>query len=131
MTRRELASPMSPNKQVVQTYLTSMGNLDWPAVAACLADDVERTEWADGFAESGVPVRGKEAVLKGLEAPQRFVIEISRMIEEDNIVAAEEIVRVPLKDGGLFIGRACGIFELENGKLKRMSSWVAEDKNRD
>jgi uncharacterized protein len=119
---------MSPNKKVVETYLTSLGNLDWPAVAACLADDVERVEWADGFAESGLPVRGKDAVLKGLEAPQKFQIRVLRMTEEDNVVATEEQVRVPMKEGGLFIGRACGIFELENGKLKRMSSWVAEDK---
>ncbi len=120
---------MSPNKKVVETYLTSMGNLDWPAVAACLADDVERIEWADGFASSGVPVRGKAAVLKDIEAPQRFQIHTLRMTEENNVVATEELVRVPLKDGGTFVGRACGIFELENGKLKRMTSWVAEDKH--
>jgi uncharacterized protein len=119
---------MSENKKVVATYLACMGNLDWAGVAECLADDVERIEWADGFPTSGVPVRGKAAVLKDIEAPQRFQIETIRMTEENDVVATEEIVRVPLKDGGVFIGRACGIFELEKGKLKRMSSWVAEDK---
>jgi uncharacterized protein len=120
---------MSPNKKVVETYLTSMGNLDWAAVAACLADDVERIEWADGFAQSGVPVRGKAAVLKELVAPRKFQIKALRMTEENDVVATEEAVRVPLENGGTFVGRACGIFELENGKLKRMSSWVAQDKH--
>jgi len=120
---------VSTNKKVVEAYLTSLGNLDWEGVAACLADDVERKEWADGFAESGIPVRGKAAVLKGLEAPQKFHLQSIRMTEEDNVVVSETVVRVPLKDGGLFVGRACGIYELENGKLKRMASWVAEDKH--
>jgi uncharacterized protein len=120
---------MTPNKKVVTTYLASLGNLDWPAVAACLADDVERIEWADGFPASGTPVRGKAAVLKELEAPHRFEIRTVRMTEEDNVVATESVVRVPMQDGSFFVGRTCGIFELENGKLKRMSSWVAEDKH--
>ncbi|MGC2789245.1 MAG: nuclear transport factor 2 family protein [Thermoplasmata archaeon] len=120
---------VSPNKRIVETYLESLGNLDWAAVADCLAEDVVRVEWADGFPSSGVPVRGKAAVLKDVEAPQKFEIQSLRMTEENNVVTTEEIVRVPLKDGGTFVGRACGIFELENGKLKRMSSWVAEDKH--
>jgi uncharacterized protein len=120
---------MSPNKKVVETYLRCMGDLDWAGVAACLADDVERIEWADGFPASGVPVRGKAAVLKEIEAPRKFQIQTIRVAEEGNLIATEEVVRVPLEDGGTFVGRACGLFELENGKLKRMSSWVAEDKH--
>jgi uncharacterized protein len=119
---------MSPNKKVVETYLTALGNLDWATVASCLADDVERKEWADGFPASGVPVRGKAAVLKELEAPRKFQLKSLRMTEEDNVVVSETMVRVPLEGGSAFVGRSCGIFELENGKLKRMSSWVAEDK---
>jgi uncharacterized protein len=130
MTDQALVATMSPNKKVVETYLAALGNLDWPTVASCLADDVERAEWADGFAESGVPVRGKETVLKGLEAPRKFQLEAIRMIEENDVVVTEERVRVPLENGGVFVGRACGFFELENGKLRRMSSWVAEDKTR-
>jgi uncharacterized protein len=125
-----VSESMSPNKKVVETYLTSLGNLDWTAVAACLADDVERIEWADGFPSSGVPTRGKAAVLRDLDAPRRFQIETLRMTEENDVVATEEVVRVPLKEGGVFVGRACGIFELENGRVKRMASWVAEDKHR-
>lgn len=67
-------------------------------------------------------------MLKELEAPRKFQIEVVRMVEENDVVMTEERVRVPLEKGGTFVGRACGIFELENGKLKRMSSWVAEDK---
>jgi uncharacterized protein len=121
---------MSPNKQVVETYLASLGNLDFDAVASCLSEDVEREEWADGFPESGDRVRGKVAVVKGLEAPRKFRIQATRMTEEENVVVAECAVHVPLDDGGEFVGRSCAIYELEDGKIKRMVSFVAEDKHR-
>jgi|SRR5580658_845007 uncharacterized protein len=120
---------MSPNKQVVETYQASLGNLDWDVVASCLTDDVERVEWADGFAESGIPVRGKAAVIKGMEAPRKFQILATRMTEENNVVVAECEVRVPLDDGGVFVGQATSIYELDDGKIRRMSSFVAENKH--
>jgi uncharacterized protein len=119
---------MSPNKQVVESYQSSLGNLDWDAVALCLADDVERVEWADGFPSSGVPTRGKAAVLKEMDAPRKFQIEATRMTEENNVVVAECVVRVPLDNGTSFVGRALSVYELENGKITRMTSFVAEDK---
>jgi uncharacterized protein len=119
---------MTPNKEVVASYQASLGDLDWPGVASCLADDVERVEWADGFAQSGVPVRGKANVVKDMEAPRKFRIEAVRMTEENDVVIAECVVRVPLGDGSTFVGQSCSIYELENGKIKRISSFVAEDK---
>jgi uncharacterized protein len=120
---------MSSNKQTVETYQMALGNLDWATVASCLTDEVERVEWADGFATSGVPVRGKSAVLKDMETPNKFEIHARRMTEEDNIVVAECVVRVPLKDGGFFTGECLSLYELEDGKIKRMSSFVAENKH--
>lgn len=124
----DLAAVVTPNKKVVETYQTSLGNLDWDAVAGCLADDVERVEWADGFPTSGVPVRGKAAVVKDLEAPREFQIQATRLTEENDVVVAECVVRVPLEGGGQFVGQCCAVYELENGKIRRMSSFVAENK---
>jgi ketosteroid isomerase-like protein len=120
---------MSPNKKIVETYQASLGDLDWAAVASCLTDDVERVEWADGFPSSGVPVRGRAAVVKDMEAPRKFQIQATRMTEENNVVVAECVVRVPLEEGGVFVGQSCSVYELENGKIKRMSSFVAENKH--
>jgi ketosteroid isomerase-like protein len=119
---------MSLNKKVVETYQASLGALDWDAVASCLAEDVERVEWADGFPQSGVPVKGRAAVIKDMEAPRKFQIEATRLTEENNVVVAECVVRVPLEKGGVFVGRTASIYELENGLIKRMASFVAEDK---
>jgi len=128
MPGRASSVAMSPNKKVVETFQANLGNLDWTAVASCLAEDVERVEWADGFPASGVPVRGKAAVLKEMEAPRKFQIQAIRMTEENDVVVAECVVRVPLENGGHFVGRALSVYELEKGKIKRMTSFVAEDK---
>jgi ketosteroid isomerase-like protein len=120
---------MSPNKKMVETYQASLGDLDWAAVASCLTDDVVRVEWADGFPSSGVTVRGKAAVVKDMEAPRKFQIQATRMTEENNVVVAECVVRVPLEEGRIFVGQSCTVYELENGKIKRMSSFVAENKH--
>src|SRR5580658_8038270 len=120
---------MSPNKKVVETYQESLGNLDWAVVGSCLTDDVERVEWADGFPSSGVPVRGKAAVVKDMETPRKFQIQATRLTEENNVVVAECVVRVPLEQGGVFVGQSRVLDELENGKIKRMSSFVAEHKH--
>ncbi len=120
---------MSPNKQVVATYQESLGNLDWDAVTSCLTEDVERVEWAEGFPSSGVPVRGRTAVVKDMEAPRKFQIEATRLTEEDNVVVAECVVRVPLETGGMFVGQCCTIYDLEDGKIRRISSFVAENQH--
>lgn len=120
---------MARNKDVVRRYLASLGNLDYPAVASLLTDDVEWEEWADGNPASPVRIQGKEAFIKNIEAPRKFEIRPLRMTEENNVVVAECVVRVPKEDGGVFVGRACSVYELENGKLKRTSSFVAEDRN--
>jgi uncharacterized protein len=120
---------VTPNKEVVASYQASLGNLDWVSVASCLADDVERVEWADGFPSSGIPVRGKAAVVKDMEAPRKFEIRATRMTEENDVVVAECIVRVPMDDGREFVGRAISVYELERGKIRRMSSFVAEDRH--
>jgi ketosteroid isomerase-like protein len=120
---------MSPNKKVVETYQTSLGNLDWATVASCLTDDVERVEWADGFPTSGVPVRGKAAVVKDMEAPRKFQVHATRLTEENDVVVAECVVRVPLAEGGTFVGQCSTIYELRDGKIRRISSFVAENKH--
>jgi|SRR5580692_3831088 ketosteroid isomerase-like protein len=120
---------MSPNQPVVGTYQASIGKLDVATVASCLAEDVERVEWADGAATSGTWVRGRDAVLRDLEAPGTFEIRAVRMTEGDNVVVAGCVVRVPLDDGGSFVGRCCSVCELENGQIRRMSSFLAAEKS--
>lgn len=114
---------MSPNKKLIETYLASRSN-----IPALLTDDAEWVEWGDGVPASGVRTRGKAAFIQNLGHP-KLGSEVERMIEENNVVVAEGIVHVPKQEGGVMTFRFCDIFELENGKVKRLSSFAAQIKD--
>jgi uncharacterized protein len=110
---------MTPNKKVVEAYLASRSN-----VPPLLADDAEWVEWGDGVPASGVRTQGKAAFVQGL-GDSIVGTEVTRMIEENNVVVAEGRVRATKKEGGFAWYQFCDIFELENGKVKRLSSYAA------
>ncbi|HEV8049434.1 MAG TPA: nuclear transport factor 2 family protein, partial [Thermoplasmata archaeon] len=108
-------------KKVIETYLATK---DRSAVAPLLADDVEWTEWADGVPALGVRTKGKAAFIQNF-GDDELRTELTRMTEENNVVVAEGTVRVHKKDGRVFTVQFCDIYELENGKIHRKSSFGA------
>ena len=125
----QLETAMSENKKVIENYRDSFSRGNRDGVLSYLSDDVEWIEWADGFADSGVPRRGKTAFIENISDPPGgwpLQYETTRMTEENNVVVVEGTVRVPMKDGSFFKVQSCNIFEVENGKVKRLTSWTAE-----
>jgi len=112
---------MSPNKNLIETHLTTA---DKSKLGAQLADDVEWVEWADGVPASGAITRGKEAYIKNYGG-DHLRGEIHRLTEEGNVVVAEGTAHVTKKDGTQFSVRFVNIFEVEQGKIKRKSSFGA------
>lgn len=112
---------MSPNKKLIEAY---MDCTDRSKVAPLLSDDVEWVEWADGVPASGVRTRGKAAFIQNF-GDDELRTQITRMTEENNVVVAEGTVRVHKKEGTIVTVQFCDIFELENGKVKRLSSFGA------
>jgi uncharacterized protein len=112
---------VSPNKKLIETYLATT---DKSKLGPLLADDVEWVEWGDGVPPSGVITRGKEAHLKNY-GDNKLRSEVHRLTEENNVVVAEGTAHVTKKDGSSFSVRYVNIFELENGKVKRKSSFGA------
>jgi uncharacterized protein len=47
------------------------------------------------------------------------------MTEENNVVVAEGTVHVYKRDGKIVTVQFCDIFEMENGKVRRLSSFGA------
>jgi uncharacterized protein len=47
------------------------------------------------------------------------------MTEENNVVVAEGTVHVHKKDGNILKVEFCDIFEIENGKIRRLNSFGA------
>ena len=111
---------MTRNKQTVQQYMDTYAASDDAGVAACLTDDVI---WEmPGFFH----LTGKEAFLKEMHNPMstgNTHINVTRMIEENGVVSAEGTVRSEKTEGGWLEGVFCDIFEMENGKIKKLISY--------
>jgi uncharacterized protein len=121
MAEDALSAEMSANKKVIEAHTTAKN----PSQAAeFLADDIEWVEWGDGVPATGIRTRGKATFIQNF-GDDELRNEIVRMTEENNVVVVEGIAHVHKKDGRNFAVRYCNIFELENGKIKRKSSFGA------
>jgi uncharacterized protein len=112
---------MSPNKKLVETYLATT---DKAKLGSLLTDDVEWVEWVDGVPATGAITRGKEAHIQNY-GDDELRGEIHRLTEENNVVVAEGTAHVTKKDGKSLSVRFVDVFEVENGKIKRKSSFGA------
>ncbi|HYK93837.1 MAG TPA: nuclear transport factor 2 family protein [Thermoplasmata archaeon] len=112
---------MSPNKKIVEAYLSRRATSE---LSRLVADDVEWVEWADGVPASGVRTRGKAAFIRNF-GDDELRTQIARMTEEGDVVVAEGVTRVLKKDGRVFTVQFCDIFDLEDGKVKRLTTYAA------
>lgn len=112
---------MSPNKKLVESYLSTA---DRSQVGPLLADDVVWVEWVDGVPTTGGRTSGKTAFIQNFGTDE-LRSEIHRLTEEGNVVVAEGTVHVQKKDGKSLSVRFCNIFEVEDGKVKRLDSFGA------
>lgn len=114
---------MSRNKETVERYMEAFSRTDHAAILTCLTDDVE---WImPGFFR----LSGKSAFDAEIEN-DAFVgsptIEVTRLIEEDDVVVAEGTVRTARKDGGALDAVFCDVFEVRRAKIARLISYVME-----
>lgn len=112
---------MSTNKKIIETYLAST---DRAKVAALLADDVEWIEWGDGVPRTGVRTHGRKAFIENFGSDE-LRTEVTRLTEEGDVVVAEGVAHVLKKNGATLSVRFCNIFELENGRVRRLNSFGA------
>ena len=90
-------------------------------VLSCLTDDVI---WEMPGVYRHV---GKEEFDKEIEN-ENFIgsptIQIRRLTEENDVVIAEGAVQGNMRNGGKWDAVFCDVFEMENGKLKRLTSYL-------
>jgi uncharacterized protein len=114
---------MSGNKQTVRQYIEGFNRTDHALILSLLTDDVE---WV-------IPgmfhITGKVAFDQEIEN-DAFVgsptVTITRLVEENNVVIAEGTIHSQKKEGGALNALYCDVFELENEKIKRLTSYLAE-----
>jgi ketosteroid isomerase-like protein len=112
---------MSVNKETIEEYINAFKVSDHERVLACLTDDVV---WEMPGIYQHV---GKEAFDKEIEN-ENFIgsptIQILKLIEENNIVIAEGAVQGMMKNGNILDAVFCDVFEMEKGKIKRLTSYL-------
>ncbi len=107
----------TPNKELVRSYYESKGT----EYSRLLADDVELIDWDVGAPASGALTRGKSAYVQN-RGNREFRSEIVRMTEEGNVVIVEGFARGSKKEGGTWTVHFVDAYEIENNKLKRVST---------
>lgn len=112
---------MSENKIIVDKYMDGFIKLDHEQILSCLTEDIE-------WELPGIfHVFGKESFNKEIENDEfigKPLITVTRMIEDNNIVVAEGKVSAEKKEGGYFNAVFCDVFDMENSKIKRLTSYI-------
>ncbi|WP_343614193.1 nuclear transport factor 2 family protein [Flavobacterium sp.] len=112
---------MTPNKQTVNEYMEAFRVSDHKRILDCLTDDII---WEMPGIYQHV---GKEEFDKEIEN-ENFVgsptIQIFKLIEENNTVIAEGAVQGNMTNGGKLDAVFCDVFEMENGKIKKLTSYL-------
>lgn len=92
---------------------------------SCLSDDVE---W---LIPGAFHVHGKEAFASHI-VDEGFVpgpeITVTRMIESEDVVVAEGSVRTQRTDGTILCLAFCDLFEMEDGRIRKLISYLMETK---
>lgn len=116
---------MSENKKTVESYMDGFNKTDHAQILSCLTDDV-RWDIPGMFY-----ISGKEAFDKAIENDAFIgnpVIQVTRMVEENDIVVAEGTVRTQKKSGEFMDLVFCDVFVMSNGKIKQLISYLMEIK---
>lgn len=96
---------------------------DHAKILDCLTDDVVWVMPGNYHHE------GKAAFDKEIEN-ENFTgspaIKIFKMIEENNVVAAEGAVTCSFKNGDVLDAVFCDVFEMQNGKIKKLTSYLMQ-----
>ena len=115
----------SVNKRTVEQYMEGFRRSDRKYILSCLTDDVE---WVipGWFHVQGRESFSSHIVDDGFTANPK--ITISRMIEEGDIVVAEGTAIAPKQDGTELTLVFCDVFQMRDGKIARLVSYLMETK---
>jgi limonene-1,2-epoxide hydrolase len=122
MWRAFVKIQISMQKEIVETYMEGFRESNHPKILNCLTDDVI---W---IIHGHRKLQGKEAFDAEIENDDfegQPEIQIDRMTEEGNIVIAEGTVLAKPKNQTPLLLHFCDVFEFENGKIKKLSSFLA------
>ena len=115
---------MTENRRTVERYIEAFNRADHDLTESCLTDDVE---WV---VPGAFQLQGRAAFRKEAEkvGPDRIVVTVSRVVEENDVVIAEGAVNGKSDDGQPLSLVFCDVFEMRGGKIGRLTSYVVNVK---
>ena len=116
---------MTENKLVVERYMEGFRATDREAILSCVTDNVE-WEIPGVFRSHGKSAFNDHIVDPGFAGHP--VITVTRMTEESNVVVAEGTVLARRQDGSTLPLVFCDVFEMEGGRIRRLTSYLMETK---
>lgn len=114
---------MKKHEELVTRYMDGFRRTDREQILSCLTDDVE-WEIPGMFHARGKEAFGEHIVDEGFAGSPD--ITVTRLIEEDDVVVAEGSVRAGRTDGSSLNLVFCDVFEIEDGKIRRLISYLME-----
>ena len=135
---------MTSNKQTVQKYMDAFTRKKkrrtTRKILSCLTDESVETDHAEisrthpddssGSSRASFHTKGKSEFDTQIEGEEDFTghpsIQVTRMIEESDVVVAEGNVRAARKDGGTLHAVFCDVFVMRNAKIAHLTSYLME-----
>jgi uncharacterized protein len=114
---------MTDNKRTVERYMEGFRRGDHEGILDCLTDDVE---W---IIPGAFHLSGKKAFDAEIENPAfegHPEITVTRLTEESDVVVAEGTVIARKKGGERLTLAMCDVFEMRDGKIHRLTSYLME-----
>ena len=119
---------MSINKQTVERYLDGFRKSDHAQILSCLTDDIVWTVFG------AFRLQGKEAYDAEIENPAftgRPILDVVRMVEEDDVIMAELRGEARFADGTPFHMSMAEVFVMRDGLICERRAFVIELKEND
>jgi uncharacterized protein len=116
---------VTTNKKTVEEYMDGFSRTDRQQILSCLTDDVE---W---IIPGAFHTHGKDQFATHIVDPGftgQPLITVDRMTEENDVVVAEGSVRAPREDGTFLNLVFCDVFDMRDGKIRRLCSYLVETK---
>ena len=112
---------MTTNQQTIETYMDGFRLTNRDQILSCVTDDVE---WLipGAFHAHGKAEFADHIVDEGFAGHP--VITVSRLIEDGDVIVAEGAVRAPRADGTVVNLQFCDVFDMRNGKICRLVSYL-------
>lgn len=123
-----MTSATSIKKRVVERYVEGFRAGDHETILACLTDDVT-WDMPPYFSLSGRTAF--DDAIENDASPGLPDIQITRLVEEGDIVVAEGAVQVALKAGGRIDALFCDVFHFRDDKICRLVTYQVDRRQGD